>query len=83
MAPSAKKLETALIDATCQVFKAEPDATSVNKVRRQAEENLELEDGFFAGGQWKQKSKSLIKEYVVSDNHVSECIARDSPDWYT
>ncbi|KAL6852984.1 hypothetical protein ACO1O0_007533 [Amphichorda felina] len=64
MAPSAKKLETALIDATCQVFKAEPDATSVNKVRRQAEENLELEDGFFAGEQWKQKSKSLIKEYV-------------------
>lgn len=66
MAPSAKKLEAALIDATCQVFKAEPDATTVNKVRRQAEENLGMEDGFFAGAQWKLKSKSLIKEYVVS-----------------
>lgn len=66
MAPPAKKLESALIDATCQVFEAEPDATSVNKVRKQAEENLALEDGFFAAGNWKQKSKNLIKEYVVS-----------------
>lgn len=66
MAPSAKTLEAALVDATCEVFKAKPDATSVNKVRRQAEENLGLDEGFFAGAQWKQKSKSLIKEYVVS-----------------
>lgn len=56
-----------MIDATCQVYKAEPDATTVNKVRKVAEENLDLEDGFFTSASWKQKSKVLIKEYVVSD----------------
>jgi hypothetical protein len=65
MAPSAKKLEAALIDGTCEVFKVEPDATSVNKVRKQVEEKLGLEDGFFQSEEWKSRSKSLIKHYVV------------------
>ncbi|PNY28859.1 Uncharacterized protein TCAP_01214 [Tolypocladium capitatum] len=64
MAPSTKKLEQALIDGTSEVFSAEPDGTSVNKVRRHVEERLGLEEGFFAGGNWKQKSKALIKQYV-------------------
>lgn len=68
MAPSAKKLRSALLDATCQVFKAEPDATSVNKVRKQAEENLGLEEGFFLSSDWKQQSKTMIKGFVVSYN---------------
>lgn len=63
---SDEKLEAALIQATCDVFKAEPDATTVNKVRKQTEENLDLEEGFLAGEEWKSKSKGLIKEYVVS-----------------
>lgn len=66
MAPSPKKLEEALIEGTCQVFAAEPDATTVNKVRKHVEDSLGLEDGFFTGDDWKQKSKALIKEYVVS-----------------
>lgn len=66
MAPSTKKLEQALIDGTSEVFSAEPDGTSVNKVRRHVEEKLGLEEGFFTSGYWKQKSKALIKEYVVS-----------------
>lgn len=66
MAPSAAKLKEALIDGTCEIYKAEPDGTSVNKVRRHVEEKLGLEDGFFTSDTWKQKSKTIIKEQVVS-----------------
>ena len=65
MMPSTKKLQAALLDATCQVFKADPDATSVNKVRKQAEADLGLNDGFFSTSEWKQTSKELIKGHVV------------------
>ncbi|KAM4056564.1 transcriptional regulator [Hirsutella rhossiliensis] len=64
MAPPTEELEAALIDGTCQIYSQEPDATSVNKVRRHAEQKLELDDGFFAGDEWKNKSKALIKKYV-------------------
>lgn len=66
MAPTTTELEEALIIGTHQVFTAEPDATTVNKVRKHVEESMDLEDGFFSSGDWKQKSKALIKEYVVS-----------------
>ncbi|KAH0493035.1 hypothetical protein TgHK011_007958 [Trichoderma gracile] len=64
MAPSAAKLKEALIEGTREVYQAEPDATSVNKVRRHVEEKLGLEDGFFTSETWKQKSKTIIKEQV-------------------
>ncbi|KAL6899011.1 hypothetical protein GGI43DRAFT_76497 [Trichoderma evansii] len=64
MAPSAAKLKEALIEGTCEIYKAEPDGTSVNKVRRHVEEKLGLEDGFFTSDTWKQKSKTIIKEQV-------------------
>lgn len=66
MAPPAKALKDALIQGTCDVFKLDPDTTSVNKVRRHVEEQLGLDEGFFAGDSWKQSSKEIIKEYVVS-----------------
>lgn len=66
MAPSAAKLKEALIEGTREVYQAEPDATSVNKVRRHVEEKLGLENGFFTSETWKQKSKTIIKEQVVS-----------------
>lgn len=66
MAPSAAKLKEALIEGTREVYQAEPDGTSVNKVRRLVEEKLGLEDGFFTSEAWKQKSKTIIKEQVVS-----------------
>lgn len=66
MAPPAKALKEALIQGTCDVFKLDPDTTSVNKVRRHVEEQLGLDEGFFAGDNWKQSSKEIIKEYVVS-----------------
>ncbi|KAM6518408.1 hypothetical protein FSOLCH5_007175 [Fusarium solani] len=64
MAPSDDDIEQALLDATYQVYRAAPDDTSVNKVRKQAEENLGLDDGFFATGKWKKKSKDVIKGRV-------------------
>ncbi|KAF5017304.1 hypothetical protein F66182_10776 [Fusarium sp. NRRL 66182] len=65
MAPSDNEIEQALLDSTYQVYKASPDETSVNKVRKQAEENLGLENGFLSSDEWKQKSKALIKERVT------------------
>ncbi|KAL6870490.1 hypothetical protein J3F83DRAFT_683406 [Trichoderma novae-zelandiae] len=64
MAPSAAKLKEALIEGTREVYRVEPDATSVNKVRRHVEEKLGLEDGFFTSETWKHKSKTIIKEQV-------------------
>lgn len=66
MAPSTNQLEEALINGTYHVFTAEPDATTVNKVRKHVEESMGLEEGFFTSDDWKQKSKALIKQYVVS-----------------
>jgi hypothetical protein len=65
MAPSNDEIEQALLDATYQVYQAYPDETTVNKVRKQTEENLSLEDGFLASDDWKKKSKELIKQRVV------------------
>lgn len=73
MAPSAAKLKEALIEGTCEIYKAEPDGTSVNKVRRYVEEKLGLEDGFFTSDTWKQKSKTVIKEQVVSIQSKAVC----------
>ncbi|KAK2595554.1 hypothetical protein QQS21_006728 [Conoideocrella luteorostrata] len=64
MVPSPEELEEALIDGTYQVFTTEPDATTVNKVRKHVEDAQGLEEGFFTNDEWKQKSKALIKEYV-------------------
>ncbi|KAG5930272.1 hypothetical protein E4U42_002484 [Claviceps africana] len=64
MVPSHEKLEAALIEGTYHIFTSEPDATTVNKVRKHVEEEQGLEAGFFANDEWKQKSKAVIKEYV-------------------
>ncbi|KAF9771763.1 hypothetical protein IL306_010581 [Fusarium sp. DS 682] len=64
MTPSEDEIEQALLDATYQVYQATPDETTVNKVRKQTEENLSLDQGFLSNVDWKQRSKSLIKERV-------------------
>lgn len=66
MAPSTKAIKDALVQGTCDVFKLEPDTTSVNKVRSHVEGKLGLEEGFLSKADWKQQSKEAIKEYVVS-----------------
>lgn len=65
MAPSKKELEKALIEGTKAVFTEDPDATSVNKIRKHVEEKLGLDEGFFTGPDWKSKSKEIIKKHVV------------------
>ncbi|KAH7250049.1 uncharacterized protein BKA55DRAFT_512468 [Fusarium redolens] len=95
MAPSEDEIEQALLDATYQVYQATPDETTVNKVRKQTEENLSLDEGFFSNAEWKQKSKSLIKERVEklldgwvpdsnkdagSDGEDKTGVKRSSPD---
>ncbi|KAM5351822.1 hypothetical protein ACJ41O_004545 [Fusarium nematophilum] len=64
MAPSDEDIEQALLDATYRVYSTTPDETSVNKVRKQAEQSLGLADGFLSTDDWKQKSKTLIKGRV-------------------
>lgn len=67
MAPSAKVIKQALVDGTCTVFREDPDAISVNKVRRHVTDDLELGEDFFSTGEWKQNSKLVIKETVVRE----------------
>lgn len=65
MALSEKELEKALVEGTREVFTEDPDATSVNKVRKHVEDKLDLDEGFFTGPDWKSKSKEIIKKHVV------------------
>lgn len=69
MPPKQRDIEEALKYGTYEVFKADPDATSVNKVRQHVELKLSLEEGFFSDEEWKQKSKEIIKECVVCATH--------------
>nr|CEG04223.1 unnamed protein product [Fusarium clavum] len=64
MAPSNDEIRQALLDATYQIYQATPEETTVNKVRKQTEENLGLDDGFLTGDDWKKQSKDIIKERV-------------------
>lgn len=65
MPPNKQTIEEALKYSTYEVFNADPDATSVNKVRQHVELKLSLDEGFLSNGDWKHKSKEIIKEYVV------------------
>lgn len=65
MAPSDKKIQAALLEAVHGVFKSNKDDLTVNFIRKRVESELELEDGFFSSGKWKDKSKKLIKELAV------------------
>lgn len=73
MAPHAKTIEQALINGTCTVYRAEPDATSVNRIRKHVTSELDLDEDFFLSAKWKAKSKTIIKETVV----------RPSPDTHS
>ncbi|OBR16216.1 Transcriptional regulator [Colletotrichum higginsianum IMI 349063] len=66
MAPSDKKLETALLDTVRDVYKTDLDNLTVNFIRKRVESDLELEAGFFSSGKWKDKSKKLVKELATA-----------------
>lgn len=65
MAPSAEVLETYLQEATRQLYSVDPGTVTVNSVRQHAEEQNDLEKGFFVTQEWKARSKALITDYVV------------------
>lgn len=66
MAPSGKALEGYLKEATRQLYVTDPDTVTVNLARRRAEEDNDLEQGFFVSEDWKARSKTIITEFVVS-----------------
>lgn len=61
-----KKLEASLLAAVKELFSGPSrEDLSVNTVRTKCEKENGLEEGFFAQGEWKAKSKELIKNQVV------------------
>jgi len=62
---SDKEIRSTILQSVQHLFKTDRDGTSVNKVRRMAEEKLGLEDGFLKGDDWKGRSKDIITEEVV------------------
>ncbi|KAI0862116.1 hypothetical protein F4860DRAFT_473550 [Xylaria cubensis] len=73
MAPSVEALEGHLKEATRQLYDADPNTVTVNLVRQRAEEQNDLEKGFFTTQDWKARSKTLITEFVQT------LLANDSP----
>jgi hypothetical protein len=68
MAPSEKTLIAEIKSEIKSVYDnpAERDSLTVRYIRNRLEARLGLEDGFFQQGAWKDKSKTLIKDYAVS-----------------
>lgn len=61
-----KDLEASLLATVKELFSGPTrEDLSVNTVRTKCEAENGLEEGFFAKGEWKAKSKELIKNQVV------------------
>lgn len=61
-----KDLEASLLAVVKELFSGPSrEDLSVNTVRTKCEKENGLEEGFFAQGEWKSKSKELIKNQVV------------------
>ncbi|KAI0468185.1 hypothetical protein F4859DRAFT_517376 [Xylaria cf. heliscus] len=73
MAPSAEALEGYLEKATRQLYDEDPNTVTVNLVRQRAEEQNNLEKGFFVTQDWKARSKTSITQFVQA------LLANDSP----
>jgi hypothetical protein len=75
MAPSVKALEAKLRKVVEEVFHSEEkDLLSVRLVRDKVTDALGLEQGFFTSEEWKEKSKTLIKELAVSQSLLARFI---------
>ena len=67
MAPSVNRFEAKLRAAVKQIYDSEDrELLSVRLVRDKVEQDHGLEKGFFLTGDWKAKSKQIIKDYAVS-----------------
>ena len=67
--PSDATLEQALRQAVQNVYKrGDLEQLTVKRIRKAAEEDLDLEDGYFKQDTtWKVKSKAIIESEVVRD----------------
>lgn len=64
--PSAASVSKAIRDVVISIHKAgNDDDLTVNHVRTAAEQKLGIPAGFLKNGDWKNESKTLIKEAVV------------------
>jgi hypothetical protein len=68
MAPSTETLEAKFRSAIKETYAEDPSKLTVKYIRRKAENELGLDEGFFLTPTWKDKSKTFIKNYAVS-NH--------------
>jgi hypothetical protein len=69
--PTAKALAEELVTTVRDIYySSDHDQLSVNLVRQRVESKLGLEDGFFKEGDWKVKSKNVIKDAVVRPRFV-------------
>ena len=67
----APPADTVLEKALCDVVRAfydsgKSDNLTVKRVRKAAEESLDLEEDFFKSPMWKDRSKRVIEEAFVS-----------------
>lgn len=63
MAPPAKTLERDLKKAVRELF--DTDELTVNAVRKRVEEMHNLDEDFFSAPEWKNRSKTIIKDFLV------------------
>ncbi|TLD33194.1 hypothetical protein PspLS_00990 [Pyricularia sp. CBS 133598] len=77
MAPKAIALEAALKNAVRTLYEEAGDQISVNAVRKQAEDEMGLDEGFFVSDDWKARSKTVIKEAM--DNVLNEAEEDNEP----
>lgn len=76
-----KELEASLVAAVEDLFSGPGrDDLSVNTVRTKCEKENGLEEGFFAKGDWKQKSKTIIKTKVVRPSNPCLPAPKSVPD---
>jgi len=65
MPPKASVIEAELAASVRKLFGIDPSNVSVNGVRKDVEDKLDLEEGFLKSSKWKGRSKELITEIVV------------------
>jgi hypothetical protein len=66
MSPNTTTIERRLRAVTKEIYNSgKEDNLTVRFIRDRVQNDLKLLEGFFLSEEWKTKSKSLIKEYVV------------------
>jgi len=66
MVPSNVALESKLRRAVEEVYADNLDSLTVRFIRDKVESELDLDAGYFTTPAWKDKSKTIIKEWAVS-----------------